>query len=310
MSYFKSSEISERNRFTEQTIEAAYSVLEGSNISVTQNGHTVRLSQIASGLFIPDYTQGNVNIPDGADASGDNYPIVALPVGDTLRMGSAFNYQTQIQRDNTIQKLQKWEPTQTTPEEWVDKILPEFSNQSNQGMLIRQGEENSASVTCLSAVADFNHLREQGLFNNLPDVRLARFLLRPLIVIKYNEASKHVQQQVVAHELAHLIQKTRNPVRVFGSQKSVNMQALRDEIAAYHVGALTKRKLDALEGVETLPGEDMQLTVDNIRSLVNKNALDPFQASPKLLKMLQKLGSVLHGSIDFDQVVGSLDEQA
>ncbi len=147
---------------------------------------------------------------------------------------------------------------------------------------------------------------ESGEVPNPPKARLMRFTLRPSLYFpRSSEEHEMIDADVLLHELTHVQQKEERPITFFSSQKDANNLAYRDELEAYHVGALVRSRMEGVEIDAADQSNDpyLQMSVEAIRRRNCKDPNEPFKPSEELAKDLTAHGyhkdRILAARLDF-----------
>jgi hypothetical protein len=308
--YYTPEDIRARNAFLDNVIgRTADFFSQNRGASVQLFDQKFSLDKLLGQSTVPNFRHGVVDMPE-AVVESEAFPVIAAHTGEEITLGSSFLTQTPTQREHTLTQMALWGPAQSSPGEIIgDMIVSHSAVASTSKVKIQKG--SGALTSAQGLVWDLDVSRQHKAYSNLPPGRIGKLLLRPLLVLDMDTPTK-VENDVIAHELVHVIQKVENPLRTISSQKRADMQALREELEAYHVGALTRMRMEGIASIKDITQNDIfrspQLAVEAVRTITNDH-IDPFRPSPALLKRLQQLeyGHILHNNLPFDQIVASLD---
>lgn len=265
-------------------------------------GRVMKLQATLSRAVIANVRHGVVNVPENARA--ESPVLVAMNPDEKFKLGSGFDVQTPRQAKNAAKVYDQWRPAN----KHFDSLMQQFVASLTDEVILTAPHENSAAVTHTKAVMtrmdDFGEVME---LQSPPEGKIGKIMLRPLVVVRMGITTP----DVLCHELVHVKQKIDRPVRVFGSQHDINMDALGDELEAYHMGAGVRIALESHKPVDQVTDPHTQLAAEGVRLDHNKGYLDPFAPSDSLYQAYQDrgMGHILHGVLNYDAILQGFEPQ-
>jgi len=255
-----------------------------------------QLTDTLGHLAVANIRDGIVSIPND---TGDTIPIIAMKYSDQLRLGPQFLKPSDNQREGYIKQMIALGLTKAEAEAEAKKVKYPY----DPGVSVEFDNNNGARTIAAAMVSDYQLTAEHYGFKPSPSTKIAKFILRPLAVVRIN----HTDSDLICHELEHVRQKIENPLRFYGSQHDVDMDALKDELYAYHIGAGVRL---GMQSVKQDNDPYRQIEVENVRKEYYDNAQDVFMPSGELLDVYRKLGmgGILHDKLNFEQTLKNIEE--
>lgn len=230
--FFVRSNLRDRHRFIEQSIEGANDALRTPQVAQRLGSYAAQLADVGSRLYVPNVRYGRLSIPKGYQDT-DMVPVVAVRPQQKLRVSRDFNNFSPRQRQSATDVVRGWRPTKNTPEEFVSRLEGEVRRTSNRTGRFRQESEELATVSYNATSVSIKGTN----FTNAP--QKARYIVksRPFVTMEYTDG-KPFGAPIVLHEFEHVDQHEREPlVRVDSDEEEVVIDKSY-ELEAYHVGAL------------------------------------------------------------------------
>lgn len=286
----------ERARYIDRVLDETYEAVQ-----LTDTARYLGQAAVDHVLDLLDTTvvanarHGIVSLPQSADPNA--IPIVAMYPDETLRRGEEFSSPSDDQRRSFLRVLTEWDPQNTPPEAAISLIM---SIPQPIYPVPAPGNRMSAMTSTQDVVTRTDALTaEFGLRQHLVKP-VVKFMFRPLIVVKIRQA----EPDVVCHELIHVDQKTREPIRLFGSQHDINMDALGDETPAYHIGAGVRLGIETGKPSHLQVDPSLQMAAERVRRDLNDGKRDPFAPSELLLSSYVEHGMhhILHGALNYELI--------
>lgn len=300
----------ERYERTQEIISFAQSSL--SQIDTSLLGRDVPYAAMLENAEILDVS------PSGAlsSAQTDNIAIVGMrsKINETIRIGLSYAKTSQNQRNIILDTISKWGPTSQTAESILNETYD--SGVTGEPVPFRILPTMGAAVISLSRLLS---IKKQDYIKP-PNGQVAQLHFRPIIAIAIDDDPSH-DAEMIAHELTHIDQRLTRPLRVHDNQTQTNRDILRNELEAYHVGALVLLHQAGIQSISDITPEmskASQAMIDSIRHKLNRHVKDPFLVTPdlerELNKRLSKIGygisSLIHGPVNVEeaiQVANTLD---
>lgn len=306
------SESKERNSFIERSVNTALDFYSKNNAQLDLYEEPVNLARILGNYVVPNIVDGVATIPKGTDENA--VAVYASKNEEQLILSNDFYSPLERQRKTIIKSFDSWQPTSLSSESFVDSYIEQFKNfdDSKRPPGPKSTAAHDASTFSMALMFDLEQLKDS--FTKLPNARLGKIPLRPLISFRMKSDNK-ANIGLVTHETVHASQFIYEPLMTYSSQKDADRKHLRKELAAYHIAAMTELRILGRTSIKSLSGKDMessmQLQVEAIRTLVNKNDLDPFSPIQKIYEVLAEIGKtkddILHTRLDFDGIVAQFD---
>jgi len=287
-----------RYRFVEQQLAAVETTLATPAVRQAL-GETLLsgLNDVLGHLTIANTRGGVITIPDD---DGDTIPVVALSTGDNFLLGPEFTTPTNRQRASRIRTFTEWAPGLGDAVIMDREFTIRGQGQSFTQRVTMPGQ-TGARTMAPAMMLDFEEMARDCQLGFPPSALIAKFLMRPLVVLRMGSAAP----DVTSHELTHVTQKIVRPVRLYSSQQDVQMDALADELPAYGGGAEVRRSMNG--GTSAGPDPYRQIEADTLRTRHNRGTSDPFAASPELLDRYTRRGMpILHEHFDFDMALAAI----
>lgn len=269
------------------------------------------LQSLARRLVVVEVEDGVNYLPESAD-NDDAVPLLAVLPGEKIKLDHAFSYQTSVQRQRTGEIFESWGPKSKTGEEHATRLHDLYAEAKRTTPDAFYLPRTVGAYVCES---NGLFLTDPAEFDNLPPGFFV-YSARPLLTVVMNGKRA---PDVLAHELTHFNDRLVNPVHAYDSQESIDMDIFRQELEAYHVGALVRTGMESGQRPHVpyrVSDEQynrlMQVAIDNIRVRNNKGAADPFRATPKLLREIKSfIGvSLLHHELKYNEAMAKLTENA
>lgn len=244
---------------------------------------------------VANVRHGEVSLP--ADAKADATAIVALNQDEVFGLSPEYVTLTRRQARNAKRIMDSWEPTMESADEFFERM-----RESTSGMLenavTAPHPSMGANTRTIAGSLNIEYLTEIMGLQKPPEAKMGKLMLRPLVVVRMGNSNP----DILCHELTHANQKNDRPLRLYSSQDDVDMDSLRDELEAYHVGAAIRLALDydLPERHKTDPHK--QIEAEYVRKTHNSGYLDPFAPSPSLLAKYHEegMGNILHGIFNYE----------
>lgn len=259
------------------------------------HSHIQQLTDTLGHLAVANIRNGVVSIPND---TGDTIPVIAMKYSDRLVLGPQFLVPSDKQRESYIKQMIALGLTSAEAEAGVENIKYPY----NPGVNIDTFDKNSGAITMTAAmVSDSKLTSEHYGFKYNPSTKIAKFMLRPLVAVRID----HTDSDVICHELEHNRQKVERPMRFYGSQHDVDMDALKDELHAYHIGAGIRL------GMQSIRHDNdpyRQIEVENVRKEYYSDIQNAFIPSEELLDIYRKLGmgGILNSRLNFEQALRNI----
>lgn len=304
---YVSADLRERHAYVDQTVEAAVEAFRDPAIAKLLGDLSASFITKLSGIVVANLKDGVIEVPDEFKDDDSVLTASAVRPGEAYIVSSQYDRQTDNQKRATLRQFNTWEPQP-----------PLTTNQIYKGLIGGQERAQPSPVQTLpdqtmaytgTMARCFASRRElSNLFIDAPSRGIVMIKMKPGLVFSMAAGETHSRPEDVAHELTHVRQIEKNPVRSFHSQKSVDMAELRGELEAYHVGAILT--FDRYVKMDSPTADDLmkdhgivQASVERTRKEYGIDPLDPYRPSPHLLRKLtgKGLGHVLHAKIDYAQ---------
>ncbi len=288
----------ERHTFVDRTVDNAIEKLKQLEVTQTLGNLAVDFRKQLQNSFVANFSNGRVDIPQSQDDI-DRLPIFAFGEGDALVLSRSFDVQTSKQVANTVRTFSEWRPLEGLSGSEAYG-LTFFPYEAEIPITIPELTEamTGTSAHLFSAMDDLT-----GTFEKAPKQGFVVVKMRPSLMLRMHNGQRYAHADDVAHELTHVRQIEAKPIIPLHNQKSADMQSLREELEAYHVGSV----LAFWRFREDLPSTDaenldhgyVQLVVEKQRQEFGVDPLDPYRPSPILMKKLESigLGAVFHSKI-------------
>ncbi len=290
---------SERTKFVDNAIGEAYTSLDNAYAQDYLGVDAVNsLRTTLDRAVVANIRYGVVSSPR---ESGDIIPFVALRRGESFQLGDEFERPTPRQLDRYRRLFTSWEPSKMS----VDALTAQLSGEYNAPMDVSAPGPRVAAVARTNArLLDMQTLQSQAGLERAPQAVMGKFMLKPFITLRMGNAAA----DLLCHELTHIEQKTEQPYRGYSSQRNIDMDALGDELRAYHVGAGIRLGLNI--AADDIADPYRQLVVENVRATHNASYLDPFAPSVSLFDTYrsQGMGHILGDVLNFDHVMNAFDD--
>ncbi|HSX44604.1 MAG TPA: hypothetical protein VLF39_00615 [Candidatus Saccharimonadales bacterium] len=304
-----SGETHERHQYIDRTIDRAIESFREPDINQRLGSLATKFTKRLSAVVVANISNGQVLLPNEYK-DDEVLPITAVYPGESFTVSDDFDRQTQTQQANTQRQFELWEPRSPYSVDQVYNKLVAHEPDS-PATVFTIPDLTEAYTGTLASVLDAEH-RIRLAFLNGPDKGIALVKMKPMITFTIKHDRKHSRPEDVAHELVHVEQIERKPVLLYHSQKSVDMQELRGELEAYHIGSIlsvdrlqNKSKEQLLDLTRAGDHGVVQVGVERARQEFGIDPLDPYRPSPPLIKELNAkgLGAILHGRIDYQKFV-------
>lgn len=286
--------LEQKRDFFEQTRRQAKSVFLGPQAS-NDLPDAGRYLSMLDGAVLADFDGNTAYIPEDAKQN-DNLVVAPVSFGESCHVSSDFFSHTSRQI-KTVGRQMSEQLNINPPSESIPANI---------------GETTGAFVGSINSFVPI-------------DKQAGEFLMvrrRPFLIIRMIAGQQLAPAGIIAHELTHAIQQEDNPLVRITSQKSIDMAALRDELEAYHVGALVGRligtsKIDKRHAKKIQQFQDIQEAINLMRIAFGVDPLDPYRSSPRLLRFmvdhLERVGcsksTLLHCELNYEDLVGNLESE-
>ncbi len=286
------SETRQRHDFVDATLGEAYSHLQDTEQLRAALGETAvhDFSDVISHTYVPNIRHGVVRVSPKMD---DRIPIIAVDQGRDYFV--PYTGQTTRQAQETARVLAKYiavgEVDTSSKLGAFSKVVTRHKSERKR---YDQFNVGTAAVWGRNAKLQFApHVEWVG---KNPTRRIAQ---RPVVAfgVDTGEPLKDslVPTSILLHEIAHVLQFLRNPVRRFDTVAEAQDQLLRDELEAYHVGSIANTALSD-SGYENV--DDHSRTIENIRLVANAGIKDKFRPSGTIRNELTAHGKGHIAEID------------
>jgi hypothetical protein len=299
--------VSDRAHFVEQVVDVTKSALEKSEVKYEVNGEQICLANVLDNFTVPNFTDGIVSLSDDHQ-EGNAIPIVAIRESEAISFGKGFDGQSPIEHAKSIEAIIKWGLEERGAKDLVDRLSKGFDQTERiSGVSFRSHAQ--AGTIAPSIIFNFEKVKSAFNLSKAPSAQIGRIAGRNLILLRM-EPETLDSPQVVSHEIAHYVDRVNNPIKIMSSQRSLDMRALREELKAYQIGARVYMSHRDIQSVAPGDINDSQLLVEYIRASINRNDTDPYRPTPQIVTALESVGMgldhILHGRINFDQILSSL----
>lgn len=245
----------------------------------------------------------------------ENIAIVGMrsKLNETIFLPPALAAPTHDQRSKILDAVSAWQPT----EQSVDSLMDEYYDTALLGTSFpfKIQPDMGAATVSMSRLLPVSKLH----LANSPRGRVAQLFFRPILAIAIDDDPGH-ETEMLGHELTHVDQRLNNPVRLHDNQTQTNREILRNELEAYHIGALALLHLAGIDSITKItPALETasQATIESARHKVNRNIRDPFLVTPDLEKELSKrltrlgrsIEDLIHGPIKVEEAVKAAEIQ-
>lgn len=256
------------------------------------------LRALMARLAIANIHNGLVTIPND---TGDTIPLLAVKRGDDLKLGPEFSEPNTSQRESY--RLQ-FEELGASPD-YASKLSSSLTSPHEQNVTIRSLGDNYAQTVNASVLTTPEGVMSAYGIDTSPGKKMVKFMFRPLIVLSLGNADSDVD----LHELKHVQQRIDRPLLEYGSQNDFDMEVLRNEMKAYHVGASVRKGM--LRDNPTLGDPFEQIRFDSIRLKANQLFRDPFKPSKMLMQQYRQhaKNGVIEDIPNFEEIQQALSAQ-
>jgi hypothetical protein len=310
--YYTPADIRERNAFIDRSIINAQEALNDPALAQDLGARAVSHRRLLDSAFVANIINGVAYIPESKKES-DDLPIAALHPGEVVYLSEDFNRQTGTQSQRTAKIFDAWMPRFGSGGELADYLIHQ-SGADIAGPVSMHGITRAMSAFA-AEILDQAHLLR---YFKQPPEGITLLRKRPAMWLQMYPGERFQHSDIMGHELAHVVRYTADPVLTVRSQRAIDMAALRDELEAYHVGALycARRylKLKPAQLQRILDGEEVdasgaQMAIDLLREENLLDPRDPFKPSGFMLKKIAKLGlsNILHGRMSFEELQTMID---
>ncbi|CAN5397047.1 hypothetical protein BH09PAT4_BH09PAT4_00270 [soil metagenome] len=302
---FTPGETTQRHRYIEATVEATLAEIQDERIRRALGAKAIIFEHQLTTAVVANVRDGVISLPRDYDFDSCPLPIVTVTESESLMLSADFNTQTTAQTENTINLFKDWSLKEGSPEEFYEFFTAISANDDPTPL---DGFWNPLTAGAIGCTASLLCAEDQRKwFTQAPRKGLTLFQQRPILLLLQKPAQLYEAPGVVAHELTHVNQVTRQPALSMHSQRSADMQILRTELEAYHDGfpfSAVKAHATAFEGLEDTP-DFLQMAVEITRQNNVLDPADPFKPSGFMLKKLEEKGlsSILHGVPNFEALV-------
>lgn len=304
-------ETAERHRYIEKSIESTLADLQDPRIQRSLGSKAVLFEQMLTTAVVANLHHGLISLPADYDYDACPLPIVAFERSEDLALSADFNTQNRQQAQQTIDLFRAWKLREGTPEKFyeaykqmseTDTITPiDISDPSTAGMI---------GTTATVLYPD----DQRAWFEQAPSKGFTLFSCRPIMLLEKKPGRTGDSPSTISHELSHANQVIQNPAKTIHSQRSIDMQTLREELEAYHDGFGFSALEASAVGIENVKdgSTKVQLHVETIRQRHLVDPADPFKPSGFLWNKLCEKGldNILHGALNFEVLVELLDPEA
>lgn len=256
------------------------------------------LAALADKAVVANFRNGKISLPKDSE---DGVLVAAIKRGESFSVGDEFLRFSDSQVENARQGLEIFGLSKAE----INKILDIITNDT-VGTEIKMGGNMpgvAAQARSLGHASTSDAVNRFMHVDNFPPKKLIKFILRPLIVLSADRSDDCFD--VLGHELIHIGQKERKPLRVYGSQDEINMDVLGEELESYHVGA-------GLRKTKRVPRQPLidphkQIKVERFRK---KELGDSFEPTPEFLKAITKPGdnmeTIISYALNFEQTMAAV----
>ena len=290
----------ERSRFIDELLDDTYEAVQHPE-TVSYLGQSVvdHVLTIIESTVVANVRHGEVSIPQTTEP--DAIPVVALQPNERMRRGKDFSTLTDTQREAYERVFTAWDPQTIS----VAAAIAMITAVEQPTYLVPAPMARMAAMT---STQDFitrtDALTEEFGLQNGPTLPVVKCMFRPLVVLKLHNAAP----DVACHEFIHADQKITNPIRLFGSQLDLNMDALGDETFSYHVGGGVRLGMEAAKPADQQVDPYVQMAAERIRRNFNAGKRNPFEPSELLLSTYTSrgMGHILHSVLNYDVIKQNL----
>lgn len=300
------SDIRERSRVIDRSIETTLDALQ-EPATIAMLGDTSRYVDMLSHTVFANVGNGHIGLPQDYIDNTTSLLVATVRDEEEVMMLPSLDTQTDKQRTATIKEFVRLGASRSDAEQYSERYL-------SQGDKCMPLPLHPLTRAMAGMFASFDDLSDPALSAFLPKAPTPGYLQvnkRPAIVVRMASNKKQVGADVISHEVTHARQYEDRPVSIVRSQRSIDMRDLRDELEAYHVGAVLgliergvpKVELDQNGKVDL---SELQYIVDSVRRSHGVDPLDPYRPSPHLLAKYGSFGLdiILHQRLDFSVLQG------
>jgi len=297
------SDLRQRHAFIDRGMEAFLDELHHPETKRALGELATGLTATAHTAFVANIEDGAITVPDEYAKHSDALAVVALRPGERLQTSHAFEIQTETQRHKTVNTFKKW-GSLLPPESTYNRVfgVEDDGHRSTFGLNGTDPAMTGIAVTVLS------ERRITELFLDGPPSGVAFMKKRPLLILAMPKGKRAPEIDTIGHELTHVKQALQAPVTIITSQKASEMNQLRIELEAYHIGSifyslrLLNKKTRELSPVNSSDPGALQMYIEILRKEYDTDPNDPYKPSVLLMNAFKEknLTHIIHSGADYD----------
>jgi hypothetical protein len=302
-------EVADKVRYVDASLEAAEQALNNQSV-IEQLGPFADSLPRYMGRLVP------VLSTDDAEAisdlsSPDTIPLLVIGPNDDIELRQGVHQFSTAQREAASTAIESWKAKSHS----TDKILLSLLALSRMDPSKDYSHRIRAVVQSAQFTDDMfvnsDEFRDKLTLTRAPNSKVVRVSYRPLMCLYMSGQRPTAKPQVLLHELTHVGHSEANPIHHYSTQQEIDTSFLRNELEAYHVGAVVVAGLSE-DGLLKVEGErDSNVLVERARlSSPQYDPSDPFKPNRMLRFILDDEGfgldTIIQNRPDLDRILRSM----